>query len=277
MKKILITGKGSYIGDAVKTYLDADKSNYQVDVLDTLNLDVKPELFQGYDVVFNVAGIAHVKETDENRHLYDLVNRELSIKIATAAKSAGVSQLILLSSMSVYGQTTGHITKQTEPKPSTAYGISKYEADKAIMLLEEESFKVAILRPPMVYGKNCKGNYQSLRKLALKTPIFPKINNQRSMVYIGNLCEFVKKVVDTQSSGLFFPQNAQYVCTEDMVRQIAKANGKSIWFMVGFSWLIRSAFSPNLVKKVFGDLTYEAVDTIDQYSFEESITLSETE
>lgn len=277
MKKILITGKGSYIGDAVKAYLDADKSNYQVDVLDTLNLDVKPELFQGYDVVFNVAGIAHVKETDENRHLYDLVNRELSIKIATAAKSAGVSQLILLSSMSVYGQNTGHITKKTEPRPNTAYGISKYEADKAIMLLEDKSFKVAILRPPMVYGKNCKGNYQSLRKLALKTPIFPKIKNQRSMVYIGNLCEFVKKVVDTQSLGLFFPQNAQYVCTEDMVRQIAKANGKSIWFMVGFSWLIRSAFSPNLVKKVFGDLTYEAVDTIDKYSFEESITLSETE
>lgn len=274
MKKILITGANSYIGENVKEYLLKEPDNYDVQIKDTLNWIPKPEDFFGYDVVFNVAGIAHIKETKQNRNLYFDVNRDLVIKIAQEAKKGGVKHFILLSSMSVYGLTIGHITKDMPVKPVNAYGKSKAEADIEIRKLEDDSFKFACLRPPMVYGKNCKGNYQSLRKFAIKSPVFPDFSNQRSMVYILNLCEFIKNVIDNDMSGLFFPQNSEYVNTSCMVELIAKENNRKIRLTRVFNWAIK-LFQINVIKKVFGNLTYEQVDLIDKYSFSDSIIKSE--
>lgn len=274
MKKVLLTGAGSYIGEKVKEYLMDYPGDYTVDMKDTLGWKPQMSDFIGYDSVFNVAGIAHIKETNENRHLYYDVNRDLVVKIATSAKEAGVKQFILLSTMSVYGLTVGIISKETRVKPVNAYGRSKVEADEAIAQLRDESFKFACLRPPMVYGKGCKGNYQSLRKFALKSPIFPEYNNQRSMIYIGNLCEFVKQCIDEEKSGLFFPQNAEYIRTSEMVKLIAKCHRKKIRFTKVFNWALRIV-PINVVKKVFGTLIYEPVDTINAYSLAESIRLSE--
>ena len=275
MKRILITGAGSYTGDCVKDYLLSETDKYSVDMIDTMGFEPKPEDFDGYDAVFNVAGIAHIKETDENRALYFKVNRDLIIKIAKAAKAGGVKQFILLSSMSVYGKLTGKISKKTKAAPNTAYGKSKAQADAAIAKLADDSFKFACLRPPMVYGKDCKGNYQTLRKFALASPVFPDYKNQRSMIYIGNLCEFVKQVIDEEKSGLFFPQNSEYVNTSEMVKRIAKVNGMNIRLTGAFNAGIKLA-KMNVVKKVFGTLIYEKVDTVDKFGFDESISLTET-
>ena len=163
MKRILIAGAKSYIGLSFKDYLGQWPDKYRVEVLKTRGLKPTPELFQGFDCVFCVAGIAHIKETNENRHLYYDVNRDLVVKIAKAAKAGGAKQFILLSSMSVYGLNAGHITKDTPVNPINAYGRSKAEADRIIGQLRDECFKFACLRPPMVYGKGCKGNYQNLR------------------------------------------------------------------------------------------------------------------
>ena len=250
-KKVLITGKGSYIGTSVKSYLLEFPGKYEVEELETKGLVPSVALFEGYDVVFHTAGIAHIKETEENKHLYYEVNRDLTIKIAELAKVAGVKQFIVLSSMSVYGLVTGHITKSTEPNPVNAYGKSKLQADEFLEQMNCDLFKVSILRPPMVYGKNCKGNYQTLRSFAIKSPIFPDYKNQRSMIYIGNLCEFVKRVIDNEASGLFFPQNLEYVCTSEMVRSVAKLHNKKISQPAIFNAVIH--VSPvNVVKKVFG-------------------------
>lgn len=274
MKHILIAGARSYIGESFKTFLGQWPEQYKVDVLETKGLEPKPELFEGIDAIFCVAGIAHIKETAENRHLYFDVNRDLVVKIAKAAKAAGVMQFILLSSMSVYGLEVGRITKNMEPKPVTAYGQSKLEADEEIKKLKDGSFIFTCLRPPMVYGKNCTGNYQALRKFALKSPIFPNYKNQRSMIYIGNLCEFVKRAIDEKKSGLFFPQNAEYTNTSEMVKQIAEENGKKIRLTKAFNWAIKIV-PVNVVKKVFGDLVYEPVDTVSEYGLKESIKITE--
>ena len=234
------------------------------------------EVFAEYDVVFNVAGIAHIKETPENRHLYYDVNRDLCIKIAKAAKKGGVKQFVLLSTMSVYGKTTGYISKETKEAPVNAYGKSKLQADEYIKKISDEGFKFACIRPPMVYGKGCKGNYQSLRKFALKSPIFPKYSNERSMIYIGNLCEFIKNVIDDEKSGLFFPQNKEYVNTSRLVNMIAINNGEKTKFVSCFNPLIRKIHM-NVVNKVFGNLTYEKTDLIDKFSFEESVSLTESD
>ena len=274
MKHILIAGAGSYIGESFKEFLSQWPDEYKVDVIGTKGLDPKPEMFNGIDAIFCVAGIAHIKETAENRHLYFDVNRDLVIKIAKAAKAAGVKQFILLSSMSVYGLEVGRITKDMEPKPVTAYGQSKLEADEEIKKLDDENFIFTCLRPPMVYGKKCTGNYQTLRKLALKSPVFPQVNNTRSMIYICNLCEFVKECIEFERRGIFFPQNAEYTNTSEMVKQIAEEHGKKIRLTKAFNWAIKIV-PVNVVKKVFGDLVYESVDTVSKYGLRESIRLTE--
>lgn len=274
MKKIVITGADSYIGNSVREYLLREPEKYSVDIIDTRDYVPKAADFRGYDAVFNVAGIAHIKETSENRGLYFKVNRDLSISIAKAAKAGGVKQLILLSTMSVYGKTTGHITKKTRVSPANAYGLSKAQADHAIAKLRDKNFRFACLRPPMVYGKDCKGNYQSLRKFALSSPIFPNYPNKRSMIYIGNLCEFVKNIIDNESGGLFFPQNSEYVNTSNMVKQIAANHKKKLKLTRCFNLLL-SLLPFTVVKKVFGDLTYEPVDRVYKYGFIESIHLTE--
>lgn len=274
MKKILITGANSYIGESVRDYLLQYQDLYRVDIKDAIGWEPVESDFTGYDVVFNVVGIAHRKESDENRQLYFDVNRDLVIEIAKKAKGSGVKQFILLSSMAVYGLTVGHITKTTVVNPVNAYGMSKAEADEAIEKLSDDKFHFACLRPPMVYGKGAKGNYQRLRRFALKSPVFPNYKNERSMIYIGNLCEFVKNCIDYELSGLYFPQNKEYVNTSSMVKQIAKCHEKKIVLTIVLNWAIK-LFSVNVIKKVFGSLTYEKVDTVNKYGLEESIRLTE--
>ncbi len=273
MVKVLIIGSNSYIGKAVKNYLDSE-TDYDVNSISVRNISIVPDMFIGYKVVIDVIGIAHIKETVENRQIYHAVNYTLTVDIANAAKKAGVQQFILLSSMSVYGLTVGRITKNTVPHPNTVYGKSKFQADEEIKKLENETFKFVCIRPPMVYGENCKGNYQRLRKFALKFPVFPSYANKRSMIYIGNLVEFVRTTIQFERSGLFFPQNAEYVNTARMVELIAYNHNKNIRLTKAFNWVIRIIPS-KVVKKVFGDLIYEPVDTVDKYGFEESIRLAE--
>lgn len=278
MKKILITGSESYIGTSVENWFNQDifRGRYQISTVDMRREEWINEDFSSYDVVFHVAGVAHQKETNENEHLYYEVNRDLSIKTAKKAKREGVRQFVLLSSMSVYGLSEGVITLNTKPNPSSHYGKSKLEADVAVKNLNDENFCVSILRPPLVYGKGCKGNYQLLRKCALNSPVFPLYQNQRSMVYIDNLAEYVRVIIDKQLPGIFFPQNKEYVSTCGMVRQIAKVHRRKILFIKAFNPML-SRSNALIVRKVFGNLIYIGGDVqkINMISFEESIRKTE--
>ena len=256
MKNILITGKNSYIGTSLENWLMREPDKYKVDTVDMKDRSWKEKDFSLYDVVFHVAGIAHIKETSDNQNLYYKVNRDLAYETAQKAKQDGVEQFIFLSSMSVYGIEQGVIDKNTPLTPNSAYGKSKIEAEKLINKLQDDSFTVATLRPPMVYGKGCRGNYPRLVGLAFKTPIFPKVDNKRSMIYIDNLSEFVKRLIDNRSGGLFFPQNADYVNTSEMVRIIAEVHGKRVVMTKLFNPLLR-LLNVSTVNKVFGDLVYD--------------------
>lgn len=256
MKNILITGKNSYIGTSLENWLMREPDKYKVDTVDMKDGSWKEKDFSSYDVVFHVAGIAHIKETSDNQDLYYKVNRDLAYETAQKAKEDGVGRFIFLSSMSVYGIENGVIDKNTTLKPNTAYGKSKIEAEDLINGLQDDSFTLATLRPPMIYGKGCRGNYPRLAGLALKTPIFPKVDNKRSMIYIDNLSEFVKQIIDNRSGGLFFPQNAEYVNTSEMVRLIAEVHGKQIRMTKLFNPLLR-LLNISTVNKVFGNLVYD--------------------
>lgn len=276
MKKILIAGANSYIGMSFENYLKPYKNDYYIDTIDLIDGSWKERSFAGYDAVFHVAGIVHIKETSENAHLYYEVNRDLTTEVAEKAKSDGVKQFIYLSSMSVYGVQSGVITSKTELNPKNNYGKSKLEGEQKLEKLRGDDFKVVVLRPPMVYGKDCKGNYRLLRAFAIKFSIFPSLKNERSMIYIGNLCEFVKQMIDDEKDGLFCPQNSDYVCTREMVDLIASQHSGKI-FHFGILNPIFKYLPISLFKKVFGVLVYEKNDVVSKYSFEQSIYLSEKE
>lgn len=267
MKKILIAGANSFIGISFETYLrEHFAGEYVVHTVDMIDGSWREKDFSGYDSVFFVAGIAHSdngKISKERANLYYAVNTDLTIETAKKAKADGAKQFVFMSSAIVYGESAPIgknrvITKDTPVSPENCYGDSKVQAENGIRPLNDASFKVVILRPPMIYGKGSKGNYPLLAKLALKTPIFPNVNNQRSMLYVGNLCEFVRLMVENEESGTFWPQNGEYSNTSEMVKMIAAAHGRKVAVVKGFGWALKlMSYFTNLVNKAFGSLCYD--------------------
>lgn len=256
MKKILITGKNSYVGTSFETWMKQYSNDYMIDTIDLKDGSWKQHDFSTYDTILHLAAIVHTNNADDS--LYSKVNRDLAYEVALKAKEEGVKQFIFFSTMSVYGEDNGNINAQTIENPATPYGKSKYEAECLLKELADESFRLSILRPPMIYGENSPGNYGRLHKLAIKTFIFPQYQNQRSMLYINNLHAFLKLIIDKQLAGLFYPQNQEYICTSDMVRRIAELEGKNIYFVSIFNGLVKILSRKiGLFSKVFGDLTYD--------------------
>ncbi|MTH54505.1 NAD-dependent epimerase/dehydratase family protein [Bacillus mangrovi] len=284
MKKILITGKNSYVGTSLEKWLGNYPDRYLIDSISLRDDSWKEKDFSEYDVVVHVAGIAHVSSDPKMEDMYYKVNRDLTIESAEKAKTEGVKQFIFMSSIIVYGDSSSNrrvIDKNTTPTPSNFYGNSKLQAEQGIKPLENENFKVAIIRPPMIYGKGSKGNYSRLAKLARKLPLFPDIDNQRSMLHIDNLCEFLKIIIDNQDCGLFYPQNKEYVKTSEMVSLIAAVHGKNMMLTKMFNSPLRIlAFKISLINKLFGNLVYEQSMSNHEVeyrirNFKESIKLSE--
>lgn len=298
-KKILITGKGSYIGETFKEYANHHyPDNFEIDTLDMLDPTWKETDFSNYDVVYHVAGIAHAdvgNVSDETKEKYYKVNTDLAIEVCQKAKQNHIKEFIFMSSMIVYGDSAPYgqekiIDKDTVPNPANFYGDSKLQADVAVRELADDDFKVLVLRPPMIYGKGSKGNYPTLAKLAKKLPIFPDVENQRSMLYIENLCEFLCQVMlvktINRNSIVLFPQNKEYTKTADMVKEIANASNHSIFESKLFnpavvlgnkvpgnvSGLVNKAFGNNCYDKALSQ--YEGIE-YQKVNLEESIVRTE--
>ncbi|TLG80941.1 NAD-dependent epimerase/dehydratase family protein [Vagococcus zengguangii] len=271
MKKILITGENSYIGTSFQQWM-SQFSDYTVDTISVRGEEWKNEDFSKYDVIFHVAGIAHAdvgKVSKEQQANYYKVNRDLTVDVASKFKQERQdkkSQFIFMSSIIVYGDISNVrkkvvITPETIPNPANFYGDSKLQAEKGLAPLASEDFTMTIVRPPMIYGPNSKGNYQVLEKLADKLPVFPNYKNERSVLHVEKLCEFIKSYIDQESSGIKFPQNDEYMRTSLMVQEIAKKKGKNIKLFSFLNWgIILLSFIPGkvgeLTKKAFGNLVY---------------------
>lgn len=286
-KSVLITGAGSYIGDSVKSYAEKNYPNIVIDTIDMIDGSWKEADFSGYDCVYHVAGIAHAdvgNVSDEIKEKYYKINTDLAIETANKAKSEGVKQFIFMSSMIVYGESSPYgkeriITRNTKPSPANFYGDSKWQADKGVRALADKTFKVAVLRPPMIYGKGSKGNYPILAKMAKKLSVFPAASNERSMLYIDNLCEFMCQLIFTGEGGIYFPQNAEYTRTSEMVKQIGVAANKPVVIMRALNPAVRIASMvpgkiSGIVNKAFGNNCYD--QELSSYSFDYRVASLET-
>ena len=179
MRNVLIIGKDSYIGEHLKCWLEQFSEKYKVDIVNPKKNEWKNADFSKYEVVVDCAGIAHINNiTEDMRDLFYSVNRDLSIEIASRAKENHVNHFIIFSSMNVYGDYCNNISDRDAEAPNGFYGESKLQGDIGIRKLEDNDFIVSYLRPPFVYGKGCRGNYNSISNIAKKTPIFPTYKNK---------------------------------------------------------------------------------------------------
>ena len=240
-RKVLITGAGSYIGEAFRAYAEKKyPENFEIEELDMRDEKWREKDFSQYDIVYHVAGIAHadVGNVDEaTKEKYYLVNTDLTVEVCKKAKAEKVREFIFMSSMIVYGSSAPYgcekiIDANTVPEPENFYGDSKLQADVAVREMADTDFKVIVLRPPMIYGKGSKGNYPLLSKFVRILPVFPDVENERSMLHIDNLCEFlcqtmlIKEI--QQDAVVLVPQNTEWTKTTEMAEEIAKAHGKKI-------------------------------------------------
>ena len=272
MKHILITGAGSRVGMCFEKWMNQWPEKYHIESLDMTKDEWRKFDFSRFDSVYHVSGIAHVTLNPSMESLFYRVNRDLTIETATVAKTAGVKQFIFMSSGIVYGDSSDVgvpfvINKNTAPNPANFYGNSKLQAEEGLKKLEDENFKVVIIRSPALYGIGMKSHYNNLSDYARKHIIFPKVNNQRSMLYNKNLAEFVRLMIDNEERGIFWPQNKEYTSTAGIIKDIATFHGRRMTlvpvpvFVVKFGARIIPA-----LKKAFGNFVYD--QSISEYKQE---------
>ncbi|WP_329469271.1 NAD-dependent epimerase/dehydratase family protein [Exiguobacterium sp. 9-2] len=278
-RNILVTGKNGYVSKEVVSFFKSKQKN--IESASIKNKEYLKIDFRKYDTVIHTAAIVHKRKVHYEE--YYKVNVNLTRDIATLAKQSGVRHFIFFSSMSVFGVDQGVINSNTPLNPTNDYGKSKLDAEKVLGNMEDENFKITIIRAPMIYGFGCSGNYIKLSKISSKTFIFPNINNQRSMIHIENLNNFIFNIVEEEISGIFHPQNTKYVCTTDIYKKIRKSKKKKYILTSIFNMIIFKIMKKNnTVNKIFGDLVYDKkfskvsfeYQTID---FDQSIYKSEGE
>ncbi len=259
MKKVLVIGAHSYIGQKFKEYIsEMNIKNIAVDLVSASDGSWSQVDFSLYDTVMHLSGIVHKKERKSMESLYFNVNHKLAVEVAKKAKEKNVKQFIFMSTAAVFGTYESCITKETIPNPTTYYGKSKFAAEQEIMILQDDMFHIAIVRPPMVYGKNCKGNYARLIKLAKYTPVFPKIHNKRSMLNINNLSKYLLQLILHEKKGFFHPQDNEFADTCELIIKLREEMGKKTILISIFNPLIKILCRYiNELNKLFGNFYYK--------------------
>ena len=259
---ILIIGKNSYIGNHIDEWLS--RYGHKVAQLDVLTEDWKNYDYSPFDAIVHVAGIVHRSDC-KDWELYKRVNTDMPVKIATMAKEQGVKQYIYFSTMGVYQANKklgASVVDETTPllsNSSSFYGMSKLMAEEALTKLQEDGFSVAFVRPPSVYGKGCKGGYiTGFKKIAQMLPVIPRAyeNACQSFIYIDNLSECVRLIVENHLSGVFCPQDDEIPNANRLLEVICKGIGKTYRSsrLLGICLQLLS-FIP-LVKKAYGGIEY---------------------
>ena len=265
MKKVMLIGIGGYIGGKFTEYINKNYPGWQIDAVDSMNRKWVEADFHGYDAVYNVSGLAHANARQGSEEQYYAVNGQLPIDVATKTKNEGVPMFVQMSSQIVYGDMSGLgeekiITAETIPSEPTIYGKSKMMAERGLQKLVDDTFQIAIIRPPLIYSEFARDNFPRLVNFAMKMPVFPKLENRQSMVYVDNLCELICLIIENNKGGIYYPQQECYIEVSKIVADIAKAVGNKMWQTRIFNPVLRLlSIVPQLgfIHKAFGSIVYD--------------------
>lgn len=275
--RILVTGSSGFIGQYVVPLLRVD--NY-VECLSLREVHLnKFSRINKINTVIHLAGIAHQKKyTPQDQ--YFKVNRDLAVSFAKEAKESGVHHFIYFSSVKVYGEESRKFYDlNSECIPNDAYGQSKKEAEDMLLELQDEGFKVAIIRPPVVYGFRVKGNIAKLCHFIQKNKFIPlgDIENKRSMVYIGNLYDMLKCIVVQKASGIFIAGDRQPHSTTDLVQAIIKSsnlNRRLFSLPQSLRQLIKQ-IKPAIYSRLFEDFIVDPMDSFRRLEYYPEFSLQQ--
>lgn len=276
--KILVTGSNGYLGSS---FINNYKAKYFFEKFSLLNQRLDDINFNEIDVVLHCAALVHQK-VEQPYEKYQEINVDYPVKLARLAKQNGVKQFLFISTIAVYEENEEKLNENTICNPITSYGKSKLESEKKLLELNDDSFIVSIIRPPMIYGKNAPGNIDSLVKLVKKLLIIPlgRIENRRSFISIQNLCYIINEVITQQKAGIFLASDDEPLSTSKLIQLISRNLDKKIYLIkIPFFESLLKILKPSFHKRLYGSLevdnsiTKQKLNLSNPYSVEEGIRL----
>lgn len=260
--RVLVIGPNSYIARHFQKHTAVKYPDWIVNTLSVRDDHWKDFNFTGYESVLYFSSIVHKKETPELMEAYQRVNCDIPVQIAERLQPG--TQFVYFSTMAIFGVEgvvgkTVVIDKTTAIEPKSQYGKTKWAAETSLReVAARRNLALAIIRPPMVYGPDCPGNYRTMEKFVLKFHVFPTLKNQRSMIQIDTLCKNVLSLVEHREEGVFHPQDEDYICTLDMVREIAKEHqAKLVLVPLMNPFVVAASRCLSVLNKVWGNLVYD--------------------
>lgn len=279
MNKLLITGSNGFIGTY---FINKYQHKYNIQKFSFFNDDFKKVNLTDVSVIVYLSALVH-QMGGASAQEYEKVNVTQTLKLAKRAKESGVKHFIFMSTVKVYGEETAQVySENTICNPEDEYGKSKLKAEQELLKLEDENFKISIVRTPIVYGYGVKANIKNLVNLTNKIPILPfgAIDNKRSMVYIGNLCYLVDEVIKQKQNGIFLASDNEPSSTTKLIELIAKNFNKKVYLVkIPFFETLLKLLKPSFHKRLYGSLevdnsiTKQKLNLINPYSVEEGIKL----
>lgn len=279
MKKLLITGSNGFVGSY---FINKYKNKYEIRTFSFSKNHINTLDCSSLDVVFHLSALVH-QMRGVSAEKYEKVNVLQTLELAEKAKLSGVKHFIFMSTVKVYGEETNSVyTENTICKPEDEYGKSKLKAELELHRLEDEDFKISIIRTPIVYGYGVKANIKYLVNLVNKVSLLPfgSIENKRSMVYIGNLCHLVDEVITQQKAGIFLASDDEPISTSKLVQLIAKNLDKKIYLVkIPFFKRLLKILKSSFHKRLYGSLevdnsiTKQKLNLSNPYSVEDGIRL----
>ena len=246
---ILVTGATGFVGSCLCTKLLAEGWHVRGtlmpdEALAALPPGVEPALVEplgpvtswqhalaDIDTVIHLAARVHIMDDPASDPLTEFrkVNTEGTARLAAEAARCGVKRLVFISSIKVNGEETDTPYVEESPvKPADPYGISKWEAEQALRQIEAATgLDVVIVRPTLVYGPGVKANFlKMMQAIKRRIPLpFASINNQRSLIYVGNLVDALATCAThpVAAGKTYLVSDGTDVSTPELIRQTAAA------------------------------------------------------
>ena len=261
MDKILITGSNGFIGNYFLKHYDV---KYDINTFSFLKDDFQALNLEGVNSVIHLSALVH-QMGGASKEEYEKINVVQTLDLAKKAKKSGVKHFIFMSTVKVYGEETDTpYDENTKCVPQDDYGKSKLKAEIGLQKLEDDTFKVSIIRTPIVYGMGVKANIKNLVNLVKRVPVLPfaDINNKRSMIFIGNLCYIIDEIIKQKKSGVFLASDDEPISTSKLIDLIAQNLDKKTYLIkIPFFAMLLKLFKPSFYQRLYGSLELDNTAT----------------